>query len=90
MVTGGEYIATGTEGGNVFIWSPETGEREKIMYGNSKQVTDLSWSPDGKTIAGTAYGAVKFWDVELESLSSTYWDNNVFPVDVEWSADGGS
>jgi WD40 repeat protein len=51
--------------GEVKVWDAETGQELLTMQGNNGGLLSVSWSADGKRLAGAGYDkAVKVWDAE--------------------------
>ena len=46
----------------VYLYSTETGETLRILKAFTDQITNLAFSPDGKTIAGGNREAIHLWD----------------------------
>ncbi|PIL30097.1 hypothetical protein GSI_07760 [Ganoderma sinense ZZ0214-1] len=76
----GRRIATAHADGSLFtrgqcavrIWDPATGAMLAVLAGHSQSVTDVSFSPDGRSILSASEdGSAKIWDVEsgLETAS---------------------
>ncbi|HEV3262983.1 MAG TPA: protein kinase [Gemmataceae bacterium] len=47
---GGKLLATGGDDGTIRLWDPATGQLVRMLVGNP--VLSLSWSPNGKILAG--------------------------------------
>jgi WD40 repeat protein len=60
----GEILATGLPDGNIMLWEVATGERLYTLTGHTGEVTNLSFSLDGRTLFSTSTdGTVIAWDI---------------------------
>ena len=58
-----------SQGGNINLWSTETGEKQQTLAANGKFLMSVAFSPDGsKVAAGSADGAVTVFDVSTHKL----------------------
>ncbi len=71
--TSGEKLATG-HGQNIRIWQPRNGALLKKLTARFYRVRDVSFSPDGKTLAGCySAGVLVLWNTENGSVLRTLW-----------------
>jgi WD40 repeat protein len=55
----------GREGGQLFVWKMQSGERVHIVAGHADVVSSVVWSPCGKVlISGDSDGRLRWWEVE--------------------------
>jgi WD40 repeat protein len=60
----GRQIASGSEGGTVWIWDLDSGESH-VLEGHTGRIRSIAYSPDGKQIASGAYDrTVRIWDLK--------------------------
>ncbi len=80
-------IATASYDKTIKLWSLK-GKNLKTFKGHSGEVTDVSFSPDGRTLASASYdGTLKLWDVEGQELR-TLIGNAGKARSVSFSPDG--
>jgi len=66
----GKFVASGSQGGNVNVWSIESGEREQCLETNGKFVMSVAYSSDGRTLAcGGNDGLISVFDVSSGKLT---------------------
>jgi hypothetical protein len=59
---GGAWLATGSQGTDVKVWSLETLEQMATLSGHEEDVAALAFSPDGQRLAtGDERGVVRVW-----------------------------
>ena len=63
-------LATASEDGYIYLWNAKTGKKEKILFqSQSKIISDIDWSKDGKYLAIAALGtSIKIWSFESDVL----------------------
>uniref|UniRef100_A0AC35TMH1 WD_REPEATS_REGION domain-containing protein n=1 Tax=Rhabditophanes sp. KR3021 TaxID=114890 RepID=A0AC35TMH1_9BILA len=62
----GNYLATGSSNGNIFIWNLDSSKMEKVLScgknGHDKPVISVAWHPNGNYLAsGDAKGNICIW-----------------------------
>ena len=71
----GTRIASADESGWLRIWNAESGPQAlTLQYPGG--VSDLAWSPDGKSLAAVGYGgeaAVRIWTTEVDPPPAVLW-----------------
>lgn len=93
-------IASGDEGGKIWLWDGETGEYKEILAQQPTAVGDLVFSPDGKyLLAGVGYQGkgsdCYVYDATSGELLLTYKEHDnivlagAISPDNRWAATGG-
>jgi tetratricopeptide (TPR) repeat protein len=60
----GSLLASGHQGGAIYLWQLPSGRLHAALRGNTSAVGSLAFFPDGKTLASSNdNGEVKLWDV---------------------------
>ena len=55
---------SGREGGEIFVWEAQSGERTQIMVGQPGLACAVAWSPSGeRLISGSNDGTLRWWDL---------------------------
>ena len=95
----GTVLASG-RGRTIEIWNVSTGEKRATLEGHKQTVTDLSFSPNGKTLASgsapmedsdTPGGDVRLWDWatgEQECTICSIAEEHVGATSLDFSPDG--
>ena len=66
---GGELLAIGAGGGQIWLWHQILKKRVPFPLGHQNEVHALVWSPNGKLLAtGGKDGTVRLWDIK------NFWD----------------
>ena len=85
----GQWMASGSEGITVKVWSVESGECVTTLEGHSDWVTSVSFSLDGQWIAsGSCDNTVKVWSVESGECVTTLEGHSRGVNSVSFSPDG--
>ena len=68
----GTRVASGSSDGTVKVWDVESGRLLLTLQGSNKRgVSDVAWSPDGRTIASCTDGCeAMLWNTETGALRS--------------------
>ena len=82
----GTRLAVGGSSG-VWIYDVESGDELNLFTGHRNEVTSVSFSPDGKTVASRA-GAVRLWDVDTGKIIHTFTGRTWDVTSVSFSPDG--
>ena len=70
------------------MWDAATGEHKTTLRGHTKTVSDVEYSPDGKTIAsGSTDGTLRLWDAITGEHKATFTAHTDL-VSVVYSPDG--
>jgi WD40 repeat protein len=85
--TDGAWLATGTEEGDVSIWSAETGERRAVLNGHTGRITGGGFSLDGSLLVTSGEDrTARVWDVATEEQlfvigehADTIWSSTFSP-----------
>ena len=73
----------------VRLWDTTTGEQKATLKGNMYGVFNVSFSPDGQTLASCGYDeTVRLWDVGSGTLNATLTGHTDFVLNVSFSPDG--
>ncbi|MDM8531316.1 hypothetical protein QUF63_09090 [Anaerolineales bacterium HSG25] len=79
----GLLLAAGIEGGDIWLWELETGQRRFILNGHADTVSSLSFSSDGQTLASGSHDrTIKLWDINDSSLIRTFSGHDQFVTSV--------
>jgi WD40 repeat protein len=93
----GKHLAAGDEAQDIWIWDLGTGKPPRPCKGHGAIPRDLSFSPDGKTLASVAgraaYGddpdfAVRLWDVATGQSQRALLGHTRAPDSVTFLGDG--
>ena len=92
----GQWLAAGTDDGDVRLWQAASGEPYATYTGHSDRVTSVAFSPDGRTLASSSRDqTVRVWDVRTGHVVSTLGGHDdgvqtvAFSHDGRWLASGG-
>ena len=69
----GDAVASGSEDGSIFIWSPRSQSPRLHLAGHQGPVNSLSWSPDGKQLA-SASGGFRLSGAAASDQTIRFWD----------------
>jgi WD40 repeat protein len=97
----GGTLAVGTEDGKIHFVDPATGTTSKSVEAHEAPVSELAWSPDGRTIASTSRSTshtdktIRLWTLDSDEPVAT-WDRRMVQatdvpfstVHIVWSPDG--
>jgi WD40 repeat protein/serine/threonine protein kinase len=81
-------VAGATEGNYVRILNAGTGELVKNCPSDLSACYKLTFSPDGKQLAGAGQGPVQIWNVESGQLVRTFRGHPEGATDIAFSPDG--
>jgi WD40 repeat protein len=85
---GGDFIACGTDGGDVHVYDAATLTLYRLLIGHLDRVVSISWRPDGRWIAsgGAGSGEVRLW--QANGTPGPVFQHGSGGVGVAWSPDG--
>lgn len=59
----GEYVAAGSDDGNIFIWEKATGNLVRVLHGDDSIVNCIQWHPLGPLLATSGIeSVVRLWE----------------------------
>ena len=59
----GDYIAAGSDDGNIFIWEKASGNLVRVLHGDDSIVNCLQWHPKGALLATSGIeSVVRLWE----------------------------
>lgn len=71
------------------VWDPYTGEQKYTLDTQGELIQNLSYSSDGKYLAGAGFlGVIKVWDLEKQQLVKTLTGHVGGVYGTSWSPDG--
>ena len=74
---------------NIFLWDVQTGERRKVLTGESDVVNSMAFSPDSKTFASAMNnGTIRLWNIQTGELSRILIGHTYYVFCVAFSPDG--
>ena len=100
---GTKFVSLGTESSSQYLWSDDVLRLTDVDTGRELMsvpggASDLTFSPDGKIVAGTRSDTIRLWNTETgETLDISLSDPNAAPEEqhqpiirtLEFSPDGG-
>jgi WD and tetratricopeptide repeat-containing protein 1 len=64
----GNYVAAGSDDGNIFIWDRKSGNLVRVLQGDSSIVNCIQWNPATPTLATSGIeNVVKIWEPEVQN-----------------------
>ena len=83
----GQFLASGGDDGQIFIWNSQTGELIKPLFQGEHWVWSLAFSPDGENlIAGfDVESTFRVWNTDTWELKNTFVGD--FAADLAFSSD---
>ncbi len=71
-----ELIASASGDNTIRIWNVETGKHQRVLTKDAGYADNLTFSPDGKILAGISIDNIVFWDVhsgaELNTITNVH------------------
>ena len=60
---GAEYIAAGSDDGNIYIWEKSSGNLVRVLHGDDSIVNCVQWHPTGPLLASSGIeSVVRLWE----------------------------
>lgn len=85
----GKYIATGTDAGQLVLWSAVTGRRITTIARTSNQINQIAFSPNGEFLAvAVADVGVRLWNIRSLRSSLLLDVGNGGPAGLSFNPDG--
>ena len=86
---GGTLVSIGKNNYTIRLWDVITGQEERSLWGHTKDVESIAFSPDGKTLAsGGRDKTVRLWDVETGEHKQTLTGHRKTIDGIVFSPDG--
>lgn len=63
----GKIVATGTASGEVLLWNVSTWKKRATFKADSRPITVLAFSPDGKSVAAATSRPIRIWRIPDEA-----------------------
>ena len=82
----GKKSQVGSSDDTIRLWDVDTGAHLRTLTGHEGYVYDVSFSPDGKTLASGSWSEIRLWDVATGELRYTLTGNGGYSV--SFSPDG--
>ena len=82
-------IVAGSVGDKVRFWDFRSSESLRTLTGHTEHITEISFSPDGQTIAsGSLDNTIRLYDVNTGNNKQTFIGHTADASDVSFSPDG--
>jgi hypothetical protein len=81
----GETLVAGTLAGQLLVWDVESGELTKTLTASNREIFELAFLPDNKTLAVSS-GGVSLWDIERGEPRFQFAEKAIPPIAL--SSDG--
>lgn len=90
LATGAAGTYEDTYSGLVTLWEPKTGQARSVFRSDDRVSSALSFSPNGRLLAGTAGEDILVWDLEGRSLAASFHGHTESVAELAFSPDGRS
>ncbi|KAJ5858121.1 hypothetical protein N7455_009015 [Penicillium solitum] len=83
-----QRLASGSFGGEVWVWDPVTRERISTLEGHGRPVFHLRWSQDGRLASGSDDQTIRIWNPETRQCIADLGESDGEVLSISWSLDG--
>jgi WD40 repeat protein len=84
----GTTLATGSPGGEIFLWEADTGEYRQTLIAHTAEITNLSFSLDNDMLASTSQDkSIILWDVESGKALQRFDEHAAHTTSIAFSPD---
>ena len=84
----GNLLASADDAGTLLLWHRSTGAQKVLTRGLKRWVSNLVFSPDGKTIANGSGDTIRFWDTITGEEKDAFTGLPAHIGDLSFSPDG--
>ena len=85
----GKTLLSGSEDGNLKLWSTDSGVELRTIVGHQEGITSVDFSPDGKTVASSSWDdTIKVWNVDTGEEIRTLYGHEDYVTHASFSPDG--
>lgn len=85
---GESILASGSADQTIRIWNITTGDCRQILTGHQSQVSAVTFSPDGLSLASCDGQSIKIWDIQTGECQQTFSNDLTFVWSIAFSPDG--
>ena len=84
----GSTIASAGQDGTLLLWDVATRQEKTAIHDHTNEVEDISFSPDGKTLASGKGDQVLFWDINTQQQTGSLNSDGLSVSSIVFSPDG--
>ena len=84
----GHLLASADDAGTLLLWHRSTGAQKVLTRGLKRWISNLVFSPDGKTIANGSGDTIRFWDTITGEEKDAFTGLPAHIGDLSFSPDG--